>query len=78
MKYSVEIKNGIAKETLVFNGKEHVRKTNKTGSGSCSTDMEFNEQIENDGLSNSVLDQISDVLDGFLVSDLLNIAESEE
>ena len=48
MKYSVEIENGIAKETLVFNGKEYVRTTRKTGFGSMSNDLDFNEQLENE------------------------------
>ena len=30
MKYSIEIENGIAKETLVFNGKVYVKTTKKT------------------------------------------------
>lgn len=78
MKYSVEIKNGIAKEILVFNGKEYVRTTKKTGYGSSADDMDFSEQMENEGLSDDVLDQICDTIDGFFVSDLLDIAESEK
>lgn len=78
MKYSVEIKNGIAKETLVFNGKEYTRTTYKTGYGSTSNDLDFCEQLENEGLNNDVLDEIDDRLDGFLVHSLLTIAESEE
>ncbi len=78
MKYSVEIKNGIAKETLVFNGKEYVRTTKTTDFGSITEDIDFSEQIENEGLPSDVLDQICDTLDGFLVGDLLDIAESED
>lgn len=78
MKYSVNIEDGIATETLVFNGKEYVRTTVKTIYGSHSNDMDFNEQLENDGVSSDVLDQIYDTLDGFLANELLTIAESEE
>lgn len=78
MKYSVEIKNGIAKETLVFNGKEYVRTTEKTDFGSTCDDMDLSEQMENEGLSDDVLEQIFDTLDNFLVSELLDIAESED
>lgn len=80
MKYSVEIENGIAKETLVFNDKEYVRTTKTTdfGFGSSSNDSDFCEQLENEGLTDDVLDQINDTLDGFLVDSLLTIAESEE
>ena len=78
MKYSVEIKNGVAKETLVFNGKEYVRTTEKTDFDSNSVDMDFSEQMKNEGLSDDVLDQIYDTIDGFFVSDLIDIAESEE
>lgn len=78
MKYSVEIKNGIAKETLVFNGKEYVRTTKTTDFGSSSIDMDFSEQMENEGLPSDILDKIFDTLDGFLAGDLLDIAESEE
>ncbi len=78
MKYSVEIKNGVAKETLVFNGKEYTRTAKTTDFGSCIEDMDFSEQMENEGLPSDVLDQICDALDGFLVGDLLDIAESEE
>jgi hypothetical protein len=77
MKYSVDIKNEIAKETLVFNGKEYTRTTKKTNFGSCSTDMDFCEQMENDGLTDDVLDIVDDALDGFLADKLLDIAESE-
>ena len=77
MKYSVEIKNGIAKETLVFNGKEYKRTTKKTEFGSCSTDMDFWEQMENDELTDDVLEQVDDTLDGFFADKLLDIAESE-
>lgn len=77
MKYSVEIKNGVAKETLVFNGKEYVRTTEKTDFGSRSADMDFSEQMKNEGLSDDVLDQIYDTIDGFFVNDLIDVAESE-
>lgn len=77
MKYSVEIKNGIAKETLVFNGKEYVRTTKQTEYGSTCDDMDFSEQMENEGLSDDVLEQIYDTLDEFFVSELIDIAESE-
>lgn len=78
MKYSIEIKNGVAKETFVFNNKDYVRTTKKTDFGSISDDMDFSEQMENDVLYNDVLDQIYETLDGFVVSNLLDIAESEE
>lgn len=78
MKYSVDIENGIAKETLVFNGKEYVRTTEKTFYGSTSNDADFSEQMEDEGLPDEVLDEINDRLDGFLVDNLLTIAESEE
>lgn len=77
MKYSVEIKNGIAKETLVFNGKQYTRTTKKTDFGSCSTDMDFCEQIEIGELTDDMLDLVEDALDGFLADKLLDIAESE-
>lgn len=77
MKYLVEIENGIAKETLVFNGKEYVRTTKKTVFGSRTNDMDFSEQLENEELPSDVLDQIYDKLDGFLADELLDIAESE-
>ena len=76
--YLVEIKNGIAKEKLVFNNKEYLRTTKKTDFGSSSDDMDFNEQMENEGLPSDVLGQIFDTLDGFLPGELLDIAESEE
>ena len=78
MKYSVEIENGIAKETLVFNGKEYVRTTKATDFGSSSADADFSNQMENENLTDDVLDEIYDKLDGFLVDSLLTIAESEE
>lgn len=78
MKYSVNIENGIAKETLVFNGKEYVRTTKKMLASSISNDMDLNEQLENDDeVSLYVLDKVYDTLDGFLVDELLDIAESE-
>lgn len=77
MKYSVEIENGVAKETLVFNGKEYIRTTRTTSFGSGSEDKDFSEQMENESLPSDVLDQIYDTLDGFLANDLLGIAESE-
>lgn len=79
MKYSVEIENGVAKETLVFNGKEYLRTTKKTdyGFSSISNDADFSEQLENEKLTDDVLDEIYDKLDGFLVDSLLTIAESE-
>lgn len=77
MKYSVEIENGIAKETLIFNGKEYNRTTKKTGFGSTSDDAEFNEQLESEGLPSEVLDEVFETLDSFLVDGLLTIAESE-
>ena len=77
MKYSVEIENGIAKETLVFNGKEYVRTTKKIGFSSISNDLDFCEQLENEELPNDVLDEMYDKLDGFFVDSLLTIAESE-
>lgn len=72
MKYSVEIENGIAKETLIFNGKEYNRTTKKTGFGSTSDDAEFNEQLESEGLpsevlDSEVLDEVFETLDSFLV-----------
>ena len=78
MKYSVEIKNRIAKEILVFNGKEYVRITKKTDFGSSSNDMDFSEQMENEELPSDVLDNIFDTLDSFLVTDLLDVAENEK
>lgn len=78
MKYSVEIENGVAKETLVFNGKGYVRTTKKTDFGSSSNDLDFCEQLENEGLTDDVLDEMFDKLDGFLVDSLLTIAESED
>ena len=78
MKYSIEIKNGIAKETLLFNGKVYNKTTKKTSYGSCSDDMEFNEQMEDDGVDNDVLEQVFDTLDSFLADNLLDIAESED
>lgn len=78
MKYSVEIKNGIAKETLVFNGKEYARTTKKTSFDSISDDMDFSEQMEEDGVSDNVLlGQIYDTIDDFFVGELLDMAESE-
>jgi hypothetical protein len=77
MKYLVEIQNGIAKETLVFNGKEYARTTEKTYCGSSSNDLDLCEQMENDGLPADVLDQVYDTLDGFFIGELLDIAESE-
>lgn len=77
MKYLVEIKNGIAKEKLVFNNKEYVRTTKKTDFGSVVIDMDFSEQMEKEGLANDVLNQVYETLDGFLPGDLLDIAESE-
>lgn len=77
MKYSIEIENGTAKETLVFNGKVYVKTTTETDYGSCSDDMDFSEQMENEGIDTEVLDKIYDTLDGFLADDLLDIAESE-
>ncbi len=77
MKYSVVIENGIAKETLEFNGKEYVRTTAKTFYGSSSNDADFSEQMEDEELPSDVLDEIDDRLDGFLVDSLLTIAESE-
>lgn len=78
MRYSVEIKNGIAKETLVFNDKEYTKTTKKTNFGSCSTDMDFWEQMEKDELFDDVLEQVDDTLDGFFADKLLDIAEGEE
>lgn len=80
MKYSVEIRDGIAKETLVFNGKEYSRTTKKTdfGFSPISNDADFSEQMENEDLTDDVLDEIYDKLDGFLVDSLLTIAESEK
>lgn len=78
MKYSVEIKNGIAKETLVFNGKEYERTTKKTSFDSISDDMDFSEQMEEDGVSDNVLlGQIYDTIDDFFIGELLDMAESE-
>lgn len=77
MKYSVDIKNGIAEETLVFNGKEYTRTTYKTDYGSRSNDADFYEQLEDEDLSSDVLDEMFDKLDGFLVDGLLTIAENE-
>ena len=65
------------KETLVFNGKEYLRTTKKTDFVSSSNDLDFSEQIENEGLPTDVIDQINDALDGFLANALLDIAESE-
>lgn len=78
MKYMVEIKDGIAKETLIFSGKEYVRTTKQTEYGSTCDDMDFNEQMENDGFSDELLNQIFDTIDGFFASELLDIAESED
>lgn len=58
MKYSVDIENGIARELLVFNGKEYVRTTKKTVFGSSSDDLEFCEQLENEGLPDGALDEM--------------------
>lgn len=77
MRYSVDIENGIAKETLVFNDKEYVRTTKITDFGSSSNDIDFSEQMKNEGLPTDVLDQINYTLDGFLAGELLDIAESE-
>lgn len=78
MKYSVEIKNGIAKETLVFKGKEYERTTKKTSFDSISDDMDFSEQMEEDGVSDNVLlGQIYDTIDDFFIGELLDMAESE-
>ena len=77
MRYSVEIENGIAKETLVFGGKEYSRTTEQTCYGTSSEGMDFSEQLKDKGIDNYVLDQICDTLDCFLVSNLLDIAESE-
>lgn len=78
MKYSVEIENGVAKETLIFNGKEYMRTSRITNYGSVSDDEDFNEQMENEGLPNDVLNQIYDTLDGLFVNDLLDVAENEK
>lgn len=78
MKYSIEVKNGVAKETLVFNGKEYTRATKTTSFGSGSEDKDFSEQMENEGLPSDVLDQIFDTLDGFFANDLLEKAENED
>lgn len=80
MKYLVEIENGVAKETLVFNGKEYTRTAKRVGSSSSFIGMDFSEQMEeeDDELSDNVLDQVYDTLDGFFVGDLLEIAESED
>lgn len=78
MKYSAEIKNGIAKEKLIFNDKEYMRTTKKTDFGSIVIDMDFREQMENEGIPNYILDKIFETLDGFLPDELLDIAENEE
>jgi hypothetical protein len=80
MKYSIEIENGIANETLVFNGKEYKRATKKTGFHSTSDDKEFGEQMENE-ISTDVsykIYEIYDTLNSFFTDILLDIAEYEE
>lgn len=77
MKYSIEIENGIAKETLVFNDKEYNRTTKKTGFRSTSDDREFGEQMEED-VSTDVSYKIYDTLDSFFTDILLDIAEGEK
>ncbi len=78
MKYSIEIENGVAKETLVFNNKEYTRTTATTDYGSSFVDMEFSEQMENEGLSDDTLNKLYDTLGGFFVSNLLDIADQEK
>lgn len=74
IKYIVEIKDGIAKETLTLNNKEYKRETRKTTYGSRCEDDDFSEMLEKEGLLPSyVIDQIYDTLDDFLVGDLLDI-----
>lgn len=78
MKYSVEIENGVAKETLVFNDKEYTRMTETTDFGCRSRDKDFCEQMENNGIDDEdLLDQIDETLDGFFIGELLDIAGSE-
>ena len=74
IKYTVEIVDGIAKETLILNDKEYRRETKKTTYGSRCEDDDFSEMLEKEGLLPScVIDQVYDALDDFLVGDLLDI-----
>lgn len=78
MKYSAEVENGVAKETLVFNGKEYTRTTETTDFGCRSSDKDFCEQLENEGIDDEeLLDLVNDQLDGFFIGYLLEMAGME-
>ena len=78
MKYTIEVEDGKAIETLEIGGNTFTKTTLKKSFGSMSCDKDFSEQLEEAGIVNDeLLDCVYDKLDGFFVQTMLDIEALE-
>lgn len=78
MKYIFEQTNTGCVEILEFKGKVLKKEHKKIKGGLVSKDKSFVEQMEEVGVSDEqFLNEVDMILDGFLTSDLMNMAKME-
>ena len=79
MKYVIETTENGCVETLEFaDGSKFTRRNERTDFGCKALDNDFNEQLEENGFCEEILDKVYDLFDGFLPIEFLGLAELEQ
>uniref|UniRef100_UPI0011C3FDC5 hypothetical protein n=1 Tax=Enterocloster aldenensis TaxID=358742 RepID=UPI0011C3FDC5 len=74
MKYTIETtKDGCVEVLELHDGSKYMKKHIKTSYGSKCENKDFEEQMEEDGICEEILERVS-VFDSFLASEFLDIA----
>lgn len=75
MKYTIETtENGCIETIELHNGNKYTKRHVRTSFGSTCEDLEFFEQMEEDGIrDDEFLDKVYDTFDGFLASSFMDI-----
>lgn len=76
MKYTIETtEHGCVEALELHDGSKYTKRHTKTSFGSQCENEGFAEQMEADGICEEILERVSDVFDGFLPSEFMDIAE---
>ena len=75
MKYTIEATGNRCVETLELrSGKKYTKKHLRTSTGSRCEDEAFAEQLEADGVDLEIIDGVSDLFDGAMSLDFMDMA----
>lgn len=75
MKYTIEAtKNGCVETIVLHDGSTYTKRHVRTSFGSQCEDKNFSDQMERDGICEEICERVSDLFDGSIPLDVINIA----